>query len=113
MHEQEFSAVSVVSVNHVNPRLAEVRQAEQQPQLDLLEIAGVNVVYTGLLLEGIGEHFVLDTKFRGQECVDEGYIVVNAADLEDFFAAEAKLLVPVAPFLQIIALVGLLAEASC
>src|SRR5262245_22935468 len=110
--EEEFSTIAVISVDYVDPRLPEVGQAEQEPLLDLLELAGINVVYPSLLLVGIGEHLILVTEFRRQESIDEGYIVMDSAHLEDFFSPEASLLVPVSPLLQIIALLVLLAEAS-
>ena len=51
-----------------------------------------------------------NAEFRRQERVDEGNIVVDAADLEDFLPPQAELLVPVAPLVQVVALVVLLAE---
>src|SRR5262249_11484275 len=70
--QEQLAAVAVVAVYYINPRLAEVRQAEEEPLLDFLELAGLNDVLAGLLLEGVGEHLLPGAKLRGQEGVDEG-----------------------------------------
>src|SRR6185503_12152879 len=65
-----------------------------------------------LFLPGEAEQFVIDTELRGEEGVDEGNIVMNAPDLEDFLSAEAELFIPLALFLHILALFPLLAETA-
>ena len=92
--QQQFAAVAVVAVHDINPRLAEVRQAEQQPLLDLLELPRLDHVVPGLLLIGEREQLVLRAELRRQERVDEGDVVVDAADLEDLLPPQAELLVP-------------------
>src|SRR5689334_24901765 len=110
--EQQFAAVAVVAVGDVNPRFAEVRQAEQQPLLDLLEVARLDVVLPGLLLPGEGEQLVPDAELWRQEGVDEGDVVVDAADLEDLLPPQPEFLVPLAPPVEVVAVVVLLAELA-
>ena len=49
--QQQFAAVAVVAVHYIDPRFAEVRQAEQQPLLDFLELARLDDVLPRLLLD--------------------------------------------------------------
>ena len=78
--------------------------------LDFLELARLDVVLPGLLLVGVGEQVVLHAELGGQESVDEGDVVVDPPHLEDLLPAQAELPVPVAPLLQVVALLVLLAE---
>ena len=82
--QQQLAAVLVVAVHDVDPRLAEVGQTEQQPLLDLVELPRLDDVLPRLVLEGEAEHLVLAAELRRQEGIDKGYIVVDAAHLEDF-----------------------------
>src|SRR5262249_36670736 len=70
--QKQFPAIVVVPVHDVDERLAKIRQAEQQPLLDLLEVARLDDVLPHLLLEGVREQLVLDAELRRQEGVDEG-----------------------------------------
>ena len=51
--QQQFAAVAEVAVYYIDPRFSEVRQAEQQPLLDFLELARLDDVLPGLLLVGV------------------------------------------------------------
>ena len=53
-----------------------------------------------------------NAEFRGQESVDKGNIVVNAADLEYFLPAQTQSLVPFAFGVFIVAFVPFLAEPA-
>src|SRR6516225_1183658 len=110
--EQQFAAVAVVAVYYINPRFPEVRQAEEQALLDVFEVARLDEVLPGLLLPGEGEQLVLDAEFRRQEGVDEGDVVVDAADLEDLLLAQAKAFIPLALLVEVVALLPLLAELA-
>src|SRR5207237_4609018 len=50
VQQKQLPPVPVVPIVYVNPRLAIVRQTEQQPLLDLLEVAGLDVVLSRLFL---------------------------------------------------------------
>src|SRR5437588_5873007 len=102
----------IIAVDHINPGFSKICQAEEEAQLDLFELAGLNDVLAHLLLPGVGKQLVLDAKLRRQKGVDKGNIVMDAADLKDFFPAQAELLIPFAPFLQIVAVVVVLAELA-
>src|SRR5262249_39793921 len=107
-----FPAVAEIAVHDVDPRLAEVRQAEQESLLDLLEGPRLYYILPRLLLKGKRKQVVLPAKVGRQERVDDGNSVVDAAALDDFFPTEAELLVPLAPLLHVIAFVVLLAELA-
>src|SRR5262249_27234751 len=92
--QEQFAAVAVVAVHHVNPRFAEVGQAEQEPLLNLSKLPRLDDVILALLVVVERKKLMLLTKLRRQEGVDKGNIVMDAANLEDFFAAQAELLVP-------------------
>src|SRR5207237_2614264 len=81
--QQQFAAVAVVAVHYIDPRLPEVRQAEQEPLLDLLELPRLNYILPRLFLERVAEKTVPNAEFRRQKRVDEGDVVVDAAHLED------------------------------
>src|SRR5438132_12107906 len=102
----------IVAVNHVNPGLSEVCQAEQQALLDLVELPRLNDVLPHLLLPGEGEQLVLDAKLWRQKGIDKGNIVVNPSHLEDFLPSQAELLIPPAPFVQIVTVIIFLAELA-
>ena len=87
--EQQFAAVAVVGVGHVNPRLPEVRQSEEQPLFDLLELAGLNDVIAPLFIVREGKDLMFLTKLWRQEGVDKRDIVMDLAHLEDFLPAQA------------------------
>src|SRR5262249_27117060 len=110
--QEQLPAVAVVAVYYINPRFSEVRQAVKQPLLDLLELARLDHVLPGLLLEGEAEELVLPAELGGEERVDEGNIVVDAANLEDFLPPQAELPVPGALLLLVVALLPLLAELA-
>src|SRR4051794_34202022 len=110
--QEQLAAVAVVAVYYKDPRFAEVRQAEQEPLLDLLEVARLDEVLAVLLLPGEGEQVVPDAELRRQERVDEGDVVVDPADLEDLLPAQAQAAVPRPLAVLVVALVPLLAEAA-
>src|SRR5262249_32517316 len=87
--EQQLAAVAVVAVYYIDPRFSEVSQAEQEALLDFLEIARLDVVLAGLLGVGEREEPVADAERGGEEGVDEGDVVVDAADLKDLLPAQA------------------------
>jgi hypothetical protein len=65
----------------------------------------------GLLIEAEGEHLVLPAKVQREKAVDEGQIVMHAADLKDFLPPQASASVPGVAFCEVVAVVVLLAEA--
>src|SRR5262249_19578101 len=87
MTQQQLAAIAVVAVHDKNPRFAEVRQAEQQPFLDLVELPRLDDELAGLVLKRETEHLVIATELRRQEGIDESNIVVNVAHLEDFLSS--------------------------
>src|SRR4051794_32455215 len=82
--EEQFAAVAVISVYHKDPRFSEIRQAEQQAFLNLVEVPRLNEVLPVLFLPSISEKIVPNAEFRGQKSVDKCNVVMNFADLEDF-----------------------------
>src|SRR5262249_13149817 len=93
-------------------RLAEVGQVEQQPLLDLLELAALDLVHLALVVVPVAEHLVAPAEVRGEELVDEGHVVVDPPDLDDLLTAQAELLVPVPPDVVVVALLPLGAELT-
>ena len=109
--QQQLAAIAVVAVDHVNPRLAEIGQAEQQPLLDLLELARLDHVLPRLLLVGVREHLVLRRRTPGVRKVSMKVISLwTRRTSKIFLPAQSELFVPVALLLQIVAFVVFLAE---
>ena len=54
----ELAPVAVVGVLDPDDRLPEIRQVEQQPLLDLLELAALDFVHLGLVVVAIAEELV-------------------------------------------------------
>ena len=106
----QLAAVAVVAVLDPDDRLAEVGQVEQQPLLDLLELAALDLVRVVLVVVLEAEELVPAAEVRRQERVDERQVVVDPADLEDLLPAQAELLVPLPPRLVVVAFVVFLAE---
>src|SRR5690606_26812344 len=111
VRQEELAAVLVIGIHHFDDGLAEVGQLLQQLVLHLLELPGGDLPGRTLLVEAIGEQLLFDAEFRRQEGVDEGDVVVVAADLEDLLPPLAGLPIPVAALLVGVALLPLLAEA--
>src|SRR5215472_10095223 len=110
--QQQFSAIAVIPIHDIYPRLAEVGQSEQQPLLDLLKLPRLDDILPRLVLEGVTEHLVFLTEFRSQVGVDKGNIVVNAANLKDFLSSQAEFFVPISLFFQIVALLPFQSELA-
>src|SRR5438874_1796568 len=85
--QKQLTAVLIVAVLHINNRPADVGQVKEQPLLDLLELAALDLVIAGVLVEAKGKQLVLAAEIEREKLVDEGQVVVNAADLEDFLPA--------------------------
>src|SRR3954466_7627495 len=90
----ELASVAVVAVLDPDDRLAEICQIEQEPLLDLLELAALDLVRVVLVVVFIAEKLIALAKILSQISVDESHIVMDAADLKDLLPAQAKLLVP-------------------
>ena len=103
MKQIELSSVAVVPVLDPDDRLTEIGQVEQQPLLDLLELAALDLVGVVLIVVLVTEELMTTAEVDGQEGVDERHIVVNAANLEDLLPAKTKRLVPLPPCLVVIA----------
>ena len=103
MFKKQLSAIPVIPIHDVNPRLTEIRETEQETLLNLLEFPRLDDVLSNLILESVTEHLVLPAKIGSQESVDKGNIVVNAPDLKDFLPSQAEFFVPGAFFFQIVA----------
>ena len=86
--QQQLSPVFVIAVYHKDPRFAEIRQAEKQALLDFGKLTRLNDVLLRVIIKGEGEHLVLHAEFGRQKRLDKANIVMNAADLEDFFPAQ-------------------------
>src|SRR5437016_1851272 len=82
----KFAAILVVSVADRDGRAPEIGQGEEQPLLDLLETAALDLVAIRLGVEPVGEQLVLFAKLRGEKLVDEGDVVVDPAYEEDLIA---------------------------
>ena len=65
--------------------------------LDFFELARLDDVLAPLLLERVREQLPLAAEVRRQERLDKSNVVMDPADLEDFFPPQAEFLVPVAP----------------
>src|SRR5262249_15768886 len=89
VQQKQLPPVPIVPIVYVNPRPAIVRETEQQPLLDLLEVAGLDVVLSLLFLIPVSEKLVLDAKFRSQVRVDKGNVVMDLTDLKDLLPSEA------------------------
>src|SRR5262249_54829928 len=89
----------------------EVRQAEEQTLLDLLEFTRFDHVIGRLFCIRKAEHFVPRTELWGGKRVDESNIVMDPSDLEDFLSTQTQLLVPFPLDLQVVAFVVLGAES--
>src|SRR3954452_21666742 len=106
----ELAPVAVVAVLDPDDRLAEIRQVEQEPLLDLLELAALDLVRIVLVVVFVAEKLITLAEILRQIRVDEGHIVMDAADLEDLLPAQAKLLVPLAADFVIVAFLPFWAE---
>src|SRR4029079_12428166 len=109
---QQLAAVVVVGVLDEDERVAEVRQREQHLVLDLLELARVDLVVAGAIVQREREEPVPLAEVGGEELVDEGDVVVQLPDLEDLLAAQPQPLVPRPPLIEVLALVPLAPEPS-
>src|SRR5262249_17345306 len=112
MPEQQFTAVLVVAVHHVDERAAGVGQAEQEPLLDLLELARLDNVIASLFIIPVAEHLMLLTKLGREETIYESNIVMNLAHFEDFLATQAEFFVPAAFLVKVFAFFPFLAELA-
>src|SRR5271165_5502411 len=90
MKQIELSAVAVIAVLDPDDRLTEVGQVEQQPLLDLLELAALDLVGVVLIVVLVTEELMTTAEVNGQEGIDERHIVVDTANLEDLLSAKAK-----------------------
>src|SRR5262249_16755458 len=108
--QQQLRAILEVAVLDIDERLPEVGQLEQQPILDLLELAGLDFPVAAALVEAEVEELLLAAEIEREVLVDEPDVVVELADLEDLAPPEAEPLVPVLARLQRVALVELFAE---
>src|SRR5262245_59659084 len=86
----QFTAVAVVPVDDVDPRLAEVGQAEEQSLLDILELPALDDVVLALLVVVEREELVLPAELRSQEGVDEGVVVVDLVEIGDVLSSHAE-----------------------
>src|SRR5262245_29669086 len=112
MTQEQLRAVLEVAILDEHDRLAEVGQALQQLLLHFLELAALDLVVTGALVEAEGEKLVRTAEILGEELVDERDVVVELADLEDLLATEVQATVPGATGGEVVALVPLLAETA-
>jgi len=93
--EIEFAAVFVVAIDDANDGLAAVGEAFEELLFDLGELAAFDFVDFALFVVAKLKELVFADEIEGEELVDEGEVVVDAADLEDFFAAQVGGGVPV------------------
>src|SRR5438309_625231 len=54
----KLAAVAVVGILDPDDRLTEIRQVEQEPLLDLLELAALDLVHLGLVIVPVAEELV-------------------------------------------------------
>src|SRR5947209_16293593 len=106
----ELTPVAVVAVLDPDNRLAEIRQVEQEPLLDLLELAALDFVGIVLVVVLVAEKLIALAEILCQIRVNEGDVVMDAADLEDLLPAQAKLLIPLAADLVIVTFLPFRAE---
>jgi hypothetical protein len=110
--EEQFPAVLVIAVEHMDDWPAHVGQAEQKPFLNLGELAALDDVGVAVGLVAKREQLVLAAELQREELVDERQIVVDPADLKDLLAAKPSACIPAAAPFEIIALFPLLAELA-
>ena len=65
--QKQFPAVAEIAVYYIDPRFSEVRQADEQPLLDFLEVAGLNDVLPPLFLPGERAYYDLETLWAASE----------------------------------------------
>ena len=75
-----------------------------------MRIAAHDAQLAGVRVAAVLVELVPLDEFRRHEFVDEIQVVVNATNLEDFFAAKADAFVPVLLFTQVLGLFVFLAE---
>ena len=97
VRQVQLAAVAVVGVCDVDEGLAEVCQLEQQSPLHLREFPALDRVDLLSAVVGEGEQPVRAAEILGDEGVDEGHVIVEAADLEDLLSSQAEVLVPGLP----------------
>ena len=91
----ELAPVLVVAVLHIDDRPADVREIEQQPLFYLFKLTAFDFVVAAVGVVTEGKQLVLAAEIEGQKLVDEGQVVVDAADFEDFLPSQAGLFVSV------------------
>src|SRR5262249_43068359 len=92
--QEQLGTVLEIAVLHIDEGLPEVGELEQQPFLDLLELAGLDLPVAAALVEAKVEKLLLAAELEREEFVDEGDIVVELAHLEDLAPPEPEPLVP-------------------
>ena len=110
--QEELAAVVEVAVDDVDERLAEVRQAEQQPLLHLLELARLDLPVARPLVETEAVELLVDAELGREELVDESDVVVQRPHLEDLLPPLAEAHVPRLLLDHVLAVVPLLAEPA-
>ncbi len=110
--EKKLAAVFVVAVANLDDRTADVGQTVEKAFFNFGEFAAFDVVGVGIFVVVEGEELVLAAKVEREELVDKHQVVVDAADFENFLAAEAGASIPIAALAHIVALVVFFAEAA-
>ena len=97
MRQVELTTVLVIAVDYRDERSASICQTSQQLLLHLGELPAFDLVDFTTLIISKAEELVFSHKIECETFINEGQIVVNLPNFEDFFAPQSGIGIPVAP----------------
>src|SRR5688572_23211969 len=110
--QHKFPAVFEVAVDNLNNGLPKVRQPREQFLFNALPVSVGDFVPSAFCVVAVDEELVFVAELLGEEGIDEGDVVVDAASLENLVPAESRMAIPVSLGCPVFTLVVFFAELA-